>query len=83
MAHKHSTDLIKIWEVSTVQDYRQNSDVNGRDGMVLNRRSGETITGGIRSQWKIRSRVEVAAVKGRVAYQKSRLEGGTDLIPTT
>ena len=51
--------------------------------MVLNRRSGETITGGIRSQWKIRSRVEVAAVKGRVAYQKSRLEGGTDLIPTT
>ena len=49
--------------------------------MVLIRRLGKEITGRFRCQGKIRLRVEVAGIEGRGAYQRSRFEGGTDLIP--
>ena len=81
MHKKHRKDLIKSGEVSPGRDWRQNSDVNGRKGMVLIRRLGKTITGIIWHQVKIRLRVEVAVIEGRGAYQRRRFEGGTDIIP--
>ena len=57
------------------------SDDNEREGMVLIRLSGKSITGRFLCQGNTRLRVEVDVIYGKVAYQRSRFEGGTDLIP--
>ena len=49
--------------------------------MVLIRRSGKAITGIFQCQGKIRLRVEVTSIEGMGAYQRSRFDDGTDLIP--
>ena len=56
-------------------------DVNGREIMVSIGCSGKAITGIFWRQGKIRLRVEMADIKNKGAYRRSRFEGGDDLIP--
>ena len=57
------------------------SDDNKREGMVLIKLSGKSITGRLLCQGNTRLRVEVDVIYGKVAYQRSQFEGGTDLTP--
>ena len=56
-------------------------DFNGREGMVSIRLLVTTITVRFWRHGKIKLRVKVDSVEGRVAYRRSLFEGGTELIP--
>ena len=57
------------------------NDVNGREEMVSIRCLGKAIHGRFWRQGDIRWRVQVDEIEGRIIYQRSRFEGGTDLSP--
>ena len=57
------------------------NDVNGREEMVSIRCLGKAIYGSFCLQGEIRWRVQVGDIEGRIIYQRSRFEGGTDLSP--
>ena len=57
------------------------NDVYGRTGMVSVRSLEKEIYERFWRQGEIRSRFEVSDIEGRGTYQRSRVEGRTDLNP--
>ena len=79
--HENTGRTSKICVRSDQDRIDVKNDVNGREIMVSIRCSEKVIYGKFRSQGEIMWRVEVADIKGRGTYQRSLVEGGTDLNP--
>ena len=57
------------------------NDVNGREEMVSIRCLEKATYGSFWRQGKIRWRVQMDNIEGRIIYQRSRFEGGTEPVP--
>ena len=81
VVHKITRKTSKIIVSSNQDSTEVKNDLNGRTGMVLVRCLRKAIYWRFGRQGEIRSRFQVSDIEGRGTYQRSQVEGGTDLTP--
>ena len=81
VVHKITQRTSKIIVRSNQDSTEVKNDVNGRKGMVSVSSLGKEIYGRFWHHEEIRLRFQVSDIEGRGTYQRSRVEGGTDLTP--